>query len=270
MEDFFLNYAFMQRALLMGILTGLTCGMIGVFVVLLRMSFMGMCISHAAFAGALVSIWLGVPALFGGFAGGVGAAAIVGPFSDRLRVSADTVVGVIFSVMMSLSMLILGMLPSARSEGLNFMWGNLLTATEIDVWLMVACAIGLVALVSLFFKEIQAMISQKQAAIASGVPAQGLYYATLLLMGLIIAVTLKAVGGVLIYALIVTPAATAIQQTYRLKTLFWLSAFWGVFASVLGLYLSYWFDMPTGAAIVLTATMFLVLSRIFARKHQGN
>jgi manganese/iron transport system permease protein len=262
MQEFFLSYEFMQRACVMALLSGLTCGIIGVFVVLLRMSFMGMCISHAAFAGALTTLWLGIPSLLGGFVGGVGAAAIVGPFSDRLRVSADTVVGVIFSVMMSLSMLVLGMLPSARTEGLNFMWGNLLTANNLDIALMAACALGLISFIWVFFKEIQAMISQKQAAIASGVPAQGLYYLTLMMMGVIIAVSLKAVGGILIYALIVTPAATAMQQTYRLKTLFWLAALWGVLSSIFGLMASYWFDIPTGAAIVLAATLFLVVTRL--------
>ena len=233
-----LTYEFMQRALAMAVISGLTCGLLGVFVVLLRMSFIGICVSHAAFAGALIGVWLGFPPALCGFVGSVGVTAGVQVWSRRLRVSTDTVVGVIFSVMLSLSMLVLGLLPGSRAEGLNFLWGNLLTASRTDLIWMGLCAVLLIGFIALFFKDI---------------------------MGLVIAVALKAVGGVLIYALIVTPAATALQTSKSLKTMFIVSGLWGMGASVVGLFLAGLFSIPTGACVVLTATAFLVLVRLLSK-----
>ena len=260
-----LTYEFMQRALAMAVISGLTCGLLGVFVVLLRMSFIGICVSHAAFAGALIGVWLGFPTALCGFVGSVGVTTGVQVWSRRLRVSTDTVVGVIFSVMLSLSMLVLGLLPGSRAEGLNFLWGNLLTASRTDLIWMGLCAVLLIGFIALFFKEIEAVISQKDAAQASGIPVRELTLAMMLIMGLVIAVALKAVGGVLIYALIVTPAATALQTSKSLKTMFIVSGLWGMGASVVGLFLAGLFSIPTGACVVLTATAFLVLVRLLSK-----
>lgn len=116
MDELF-HYAFLQRALLMAVLGGSVCGAIGVFVVLWRMSLVGMCVSHAAFAGALVALWLGAPPLAGGLVGSLGAASAVGPLAEKPGFSLDTAMGVVFSVVMSLAMLALGLLPVREPKG---------------------------------------------------------------------------------------------------------------------------------------------------------
>ncbi|MEG2171978.1 MAG: metal ABC transporter permease [Desulfovibrionaceae bacterium] len=267
----FLSYTFLQRALLMAVVGGGVCGAMGVFVVLWRMSLVGMCISHAAFAGALVALWLGFPPLGGGLIASLCTAGTVGPLADRPGFSLDTAMGVIFSVVMSLAMLALGLLPGARTEGLSLIWGNLLTVTRTDLALMGSTALLLAAFISLFFKEIQAILGQKHAAAASGIPVQKIYYACLILMGLVVAFALKAIGGLLIYALIVTPAATALQCTYRLKHMFILSACFGSFASAVGLWLSYHLAVPPGAAIVLIAALMLTIATLCSpKKHPAS
>lgn len=268
--DGFLTYEFLQRALLMAVLGGAVCGGMGVFVVLWRMSLVGMCISHAAFAGALVGLWLGFPPLAGGLVASLCTASTVGPLADRPGFSLDTAMGVIFSVVMSLAILALGLLPGARTEGLSLIWGNLLTVTWADLGLMTGTGLLLLAFVSLFFKEIQAILGQKQAAAACGIPVQKIYYACLMLMGLVVAFALKAIGGLLIYSLIVTPAATALQCTYSLWRMFVLSAVFGATASAAGLWLSYHLAVPPGAAIVLIAALMLTLATVFSpKKHQA-
>lgn len=262
----FLSYEFLQRALLMAILGGCVCGAMGVFVVLWRMSLVGMCISHAAFAGALVGLWLGFPPLAGGLAASLGAASLVGPLADRPGFSLDTAMGVMFSVVMSLSMLALGLLPGARTEGLSLIWGSLLTVTAFDLKLMAAAALLLFLFIFLFFKEIQAIIGQRRAALAAGIPARGIYYASLILMGLVVAFALKAIGGLLIYSLIVTPAAAALQLTYSLRNMFVISALLGGAASALGLWLSFYLGAPPGASIVLLAALLLILCMLFSPK----
>lgn len=264
--DYFWNYAFLQRGLAMAILGGGVCGAMGVFVVLWRMSLVGMSISHAAFAGALLSLMLGCPPLAGGVTASLLAAAIVGPLAERPGFSPDTAMGVIFSVVMGLAVMILGLMPGARTEGLSLVWGSLLTVDSLDLRLMACTAAGLILFVFLFFKEIQAIIGQRRSAEAAGIPVHQIYYACLMLMGLTVAFSLKAIGGFLIFSLIVTPAATALQITYSLKSMFFLSALFGAAASSAGLWLSYEFALPPGAAIVLVATTGLIAAMVLSPK----
>ena len=265
----FYEYEFLQRALLMAVLGGSVCGTIGVFVVLWRMSLVGMCISHAAFAGALLALWLGFPPLAGGLVAGLGAASLAGPLAERPGFSLDTAMGVIFSVVMSLAMLALGLLPGARTEGLSLIWGNLLTVTAFDLKLMGATGLLLFAFIFLFFKEIQAIIGHRQAALAAGIPTKAIYYASIILMGLVVAFALKGIGGLLIFSLIVTPAATALQWTYSLRRMFALSALFGAVGSATGLWLSFHLALPPGAAIVLVAAGLLLLSMAFSPKKKA-
>lgn len=264
--DAFFQYEFLQRAFLMAVLGGAVCGTIGVFVVLWRMSLVGMCISHAAFAGALMALWLGFPPMTGGLVASLGAASLVGPLADRPGFSLDTSMGVIFSVVMSLGMLALGLLPGAKTEGLNLIWGSLLTATTSDIMLMAGTGLLLFLFVYGFFKEIQAILGQKKAAIAAGIPAKTIYYASLMLMGLVVTFALKAIGGLLIFSLIVTPAATALQLTYSLRWMFVLSALLGAVSSAFGLWISFYLALPPGAVIVLVAVVFLVAAMLLSPK----
>lgn len=267
--DSFLSYEFLQRALIMALLGGGVCGGMGVFVVLWRMSLVGMCISHAAFAGALISLWFGLPPLAGGLAASLSAASAVGPLAERPGFSLDTAMGVIFSVVMSVAMLALGLLPGARTEGLSLIWGSLLTVTKLDLALMGGTGLLLFSFIFLFFKEIQAIIGQRQSALAAGIPVRGIYYATLILMGLAVAFALKAIGGLLIFSLIVTPAATALQLTYSLRRMFILAALLGAAASAAGLWLSFYLSVPPGAAIVLIAAAFLLAAMLISPKKGG-
>ena len=264
--DEFLHYAFLQRALLMAMLGGSVCGVMGVFVVLWRMSLVGMCVSHAAFAGALVALWMGQPPLAGGLAASLAAASAVGPLAQKPGFSLDTAMGVVFAVVMSVAMLALGLLPGARTEGLSLIWGSLLTVTSFDLQLMSGTALLLFGFVTLFFKEIEAIMGQRHAAAASGIPVRCIQYACLMLMGLVVACALKAIGGLLIYALIVTPAATALQLTYRLSRMFILSAFFGITACTTGLWLSFLWAVPPGAVIVMVSCAMLVTAMAFSPK----
>ena len=265
----FLNYGFLVRALWMGVVGGATCGAIGVFVVLWRVSFVGVCISHAAFAGALIALWLGMPPLAGGLLGSLGAASLIGPLADRPTFSPDTAVGVIFSVMLSLAMLALGLLPGAKTDGLGLIWGSLLTVTTLDLALMGGAALLVLIFLALFFKEIQATLGQRQAATAAGIPARAIYYAGLMLLGLVVAIALKAIGGLLIYSLIVIPAVVALHLTHSLRIMFVLAALTGGLASVIGLWLSFRLGLPTGAAIVLTASGLLMLALLVSPKREA-
>jgi ABC-type Mn2+/Zn2+ transport systems, permease components len=269
MDEFFLSYTFMQRAVLAGLFSGIACGLAGVFVVLLRISFVGVSISHAALAGALVSVFLGFAPLYGAMVFSLVAAAAISPLAEKGSMSSDTATGVIFSVMLALAMLALGLLPGARTDGLGLIWGSILTVSAQEVWLLAGVACLAALFIGLFFKEIQAVLCHRQTALASGIPAKAIGQAMLLVLALVVASGIKSVGGLLIYSLIVTPAAAAYQITYAMRLMFVLSGLFGVLSCWAGLWLAWLLGWPSGATIVLCATGILVVAVAFSPKRRA-
>ena len=165
------GYQFMQNAILTGVLGGIACSIIGVFVVLMHMPFIGVCMSHAAFAGAMLGLWLGFDPLLGAFGLSLVSAAIVGPLADRGELNPETSVGVIFSLMLGLSFLFIGLMPGTKSSALELLWGSILTNTRSDIIQLAVVAFIVVALVVVFYKEVQATVFNRDMALAVGIPA---------------------------------------------------------------------------------------------------
>ncbi|MBN2536428.1 MAG: metal ABC transporter permease [Spirochaetales bacterium] len=261
-----LTYQFMQNALLSALLGGIACATIGVFVVLLHMPFIGVCMSHAAFAGALIGLWLGFDPLIGALVLSLIAAVIIGPLADRGELNPETSTGVIFSLMLGIAFLVMGLMSGTKSGALELLWGSILTNTRNDVILLGIIAFLVVGIVILFFKEIQATIFHRDIARAVGIPATFFLYGILFLTGLTITSTLRTIGGLLIFSLILNPAAAAYQLTYNMKKMFLLSAVFGVISGWTGLFLSYFFNLPSGATIVVTSSVIFMVSVLFSPK----
>jgi len=264
----FFEYQFMQNAILTAFLGGIACGSIGVFVVLMHMPFIGVCMSHAAFAGALLGLWLGFNPLIGAFAFSLLAAGIVGPLADRGELSPETSVGVIFSLMLGLAFLFMGLMPGTKSGALELLWGSILTNTRGDVILLAVVAVLVVGLIAVFYKEIQATIFHRGMALSVGIPATAILYGILFLTGATITVTLRSIGGILIFSLILNPAAAAYQLTYSMKRMFLLAAGFGVLSGWMGLLFSYLFNIPSGATIVVTSSVIFLLAAVFSPKRR--
>ncbi len=263
-----LEYQFMQNAILTAFLGGIACGSIGVFVVLMHMPFIGVCMAHAAFAGALLGLLLGFNPLIGAFIFSLLAAAVVGPLADRGQLSPETSVGVIFSLMLGLAFLFMGLMPGTKSGALELLWGSILTNTRGDVIILAVVAVLVIGLILLFYKEIQATIFHRGMALSVGIPATAILYGILFLTGATITATLRSIGGILIFSLILNPAAAAYQLTYSMKKMFLLSAGFGVLSGWLGLLFSYLFDIPSGATIVVTSSVIFLLAAIFSPKRR--
>jgi manganese/iron transport system permease protein len=262
------GYQFMQNAILATLLGGIACGIIGVFVVLLHMPFIGVAMSHAAFAGALLGLWLGFDPIIGAFVFCIGASAVVGPLADRGQLSPETSLGVIFSLMLGLAFLFVGIIPNTRSEALDLLWGSILTIGRGDVVLLGIVAVLVVGIVVVFGKEIQATIFNRNVAIAVGIPATLVLYSIIFLTGATITVTLRSIGGLLIFSLILNPAAAAYQLTYSMKRMFLISAGFGVLSCWIGLFSSYIFNIPSGATIVITSSLIFLLAAILSPKRK--
>jgi len=262
------GYQFMQNAILSAVLGGIACGTIGVFVVTMHMPFIGVCMSHAAFAGALLGLWLGFNPLIGAFGLSLASAGIIGPLADRGELSPETSVGVIFSLMLGLAFLFMGLMPGTKSGALELLWGSILTNTRSDVMLLGVVAAVVVGLVFIFYKEFQATIFHRDMARSVGIPATVMLYGILFLTGATITVSLRSIGGLLIFSLILNPAAAAYQLTYSMKRMFLLSAGFAVLSGLIGLLMSYLFNIPSGATIVITSSAIFGIATLFSPKRK--
>ena len=263
------GYQFMQNAIISTFLGGIACAVIGVFVVLMHMPFIGVAMSHAAFAGALLGLWLGLNPLIGAFCLSLVAAIIIGPLADRGELSPETSLGVIFSLMLGIAFLFMGLMPGTKSGALELLWGSILTNTRGDVILLAVVAVVVVGLVAIFYKEIQATVFNRAIALSVGLPATLILYGVVILTGATVTASLRSIGGLLIFSLILNPAAAAYQLTYSMKKMFLLAAGFGVLSGWVGLLLSYLINIPSGATIVITSSFIFMVAATFSPKRKA-
>lgn len=258
-----------QRAVIACVLCGASCSLLSVFVVLMKMPLIGVSMSHAAFAGAVLGLLLDVNPFASGFVVCLLAAGILGPLSDRTEIAPENVLGIMSSFLMGLAFLGMGILTRTKAGALNLMWGSLLSLSGSDIRVLAVITTLLALFVALFFKEIRSVMFGRRLAASSGVPEKAIYYALLFLTGAVVSANLATVGGLLIFALLVQPGATALQLTYNLKHFFIIAAATGIGACVSGLALSYIFDLPSGASVVLMATAIFAAAFIVSPKRRS-
>jgi len=263
-----LAYPPIQRAAVACVLCGASCSLLSVFVVLMKMPLIGVSMSHAAFAGAVLGMLFDVNPFAAGFILCLLTAGVLGPLSDRANMAPENVLGIIFSFLMGIAFLGMGILTRTKAGALNLMWGSLLTLSDTDIWILTLITCVLVLFVFLFFKEIRSVLFNRRLAAASGVPERLIYYALLFLTGAVVSSNLATVGGLLIFALLVQPGATALQLTYNLKHFFLISAAAGIGSCISGLLLSYVFDLPSGASVVLMATAIFAAAYVCSPKRR--
>ncbi|MBN2319966.1 MAG: metal ABC transporter permease [Acidobacteria bacterium] len=264
-----LKYLPVQRALFACVLCGLSCSLLSVFVVLLRVPLIGVSMSHAAFAGAVFGMLTGIHPVAAGFVACLVVAGILGPFSDRARMAPENMLGILFSFLIGLAFLGMGILTRTKAGALNLMWGNLMSISAMDLVLLAVITFILLLFISVFFKEIRVVLFHRRFAASCGVPERAIYYGLLFLTGAVVASNLSTVGGLLIFALLIQPGATAMQLTYNLKLFFLTAALAGIGACVSGLLLSYYFDLPSGASVVLMATAIFVVAFLVSPKRRS-
>lgn len=261
----FLGFGFMQRALLSAVVTGLSCSLMGVFVVLQGLSFVGAGIAHGAFAGVALALLLGYSPMAGATVTALVMALAIGYTKRRGKLNLDASVGIAFSGALALAVFFIGLLPGYNADLMGYLFGNLLSVSAEDLW--IGAGIGVLVLVCLFlfFKELQFVTFDPEMAEASGLPVAQIFDGLLLLVALAIVISLKAAGELLVMAFIVIPASAAWQWSSSLKTMLLLSGSFGVFSAVAGLLISFYFDIPSGASIVLLLILIFLGSSILAR-----
>jgi manganese/iron transport system permease protein len=254
----------MRRGLLASMLVGALCAVVGTFVVLKGLAFIGDALAHASFAGVAVALVAGGNVYIGGAAAAVFSALSIAFITQRARVRGDTAIGVVFVAMLSLGILIMSRLRNYTASIFEYLFGNVLAVAPEDVALIVVGGGLIVGIVFLLYKEFLFVAFDPTMAAGAGLPVA--FYDTLLLVLLAVTTTLsmRALGIILVAAMLVTPAATAYLFVKRLHQQMLLGALLAVVSSVIGIYLSFYANVASGASIVLVSVGLFLLSLLIA------
>ena len=261
-----LEFGFMQRGLLASVLVAVICGILGSFVVLKGLAFIGDALAHASFGGVALAFVLGANVYLGAFVFALATALGIGAITQRGRISSDTAIGVLFSGTFALGILIISRADSYTVDLFGYLFGDVLSITVDDLWTIGALGIVVLALVAVFYRQLLFVAFDPTVAAASGIQTRGLEYLLLALLGVTIVTAIQAVGIVMVVALLVTPSATAYLFTRRFHHMILASVAVGSLSALLGIYLSYYLDVASGAAIILVATaLFFVALALSSR-----
>ncbi|MGD8319423.1 MAG: metal ABC transporter permease [Gemmatimonadota bacterium] len=249
----FLSYAFVQRALVTGAILGVTCAVLSFFVVLRRMAFVGVGLSHAALGGVALGVVLGVPPLLAAAVFTTGVAWVIGWLRGRSEVSEDTAIGVFFPTAMALGVVLISVSPTYRQDLMAYLFGNILSVRPGEVLPTAALSVLGLGLVAYWFKELLFLGVDEEAARAAGVPATALRFLLLTLLAVTIVAAVRLVGIVLVSAFLVIPAATGQAVARSLLGMLGVAVASALVSVLAGLWLSWTMDLPSGAAIVLVS-----------------
>jgi manganese/iron transport system permease protein len=253
-----LTFGFFVRALIASALVGIVCAVVGTYVVLRGIAFIGDAIAHAGFPGVVAAYMLSIPFYLGAAVAAVSTALAIGYVTKRGGLRQDTAIGVLFAGTFAFGVFLFSTIQGYVADLFSFLLGNVLAISPSDLVALLILGLGVMLVVALLWKELLYATFDPLGAAASGMPVDRLEYLFLALVALTIVVSLQAVGIILVVAMLITPAATAQMLTARFTRLMLLAALVGVSSAVLGLYLSYWLSVASGATIVLVETaMFL-------------
>lgn len=259
-----LSYEFMQRGMMAAILVGIVCAVVGTYVVLRGMAFFGDALAHTILPGIalgyLVSGGAREPLFWWALGTAIAAALGIGAISKNAEIKEDTAIGIIFAGMFALGIALISTVRSYAVDLSHFLFGDVLSVSSQSLWLILLFG-GLVLLtIFAFYKEFTTLSFDPVLAVTLRLPVGLLNNLLLTLIAVTVAVSLQTVGVALMVAMLVTPAATAYLLTRRLSKMMILGAIFASLSGVIGLYLSYYLSIASGAAIVLTATMFFMIA----------
>ena len=260
-----LDFQFLQNALITSVMVGISAGIIGSFIILRGMSLMGDAISHAVLPGVALSYMLGSSYIIGATIFGMASAALIGFVTKHSRLKNDTAIGIVFSAFFALGIILISFARSS-TDLYHILFGNVLAVRDSDMFLTAAVLIIVLISVPLFYKQLKLTSFAPTIAKSYGWNVSAINYGLMFLLTLVAVTSLQTVGTILVIAMLITPAATAYQLTDKLLVMIVLSTVFGTLSSIVGLYFSYSYNLPSGATIVMAAAVFFIVAFIFAPK----
>ena len=256
-------HPFMQRALLASLMVGILCAVIGCYVVLRSMAFMGDALAHAILPGVAIAYLLGANLMIGALIAAVIVALSIGFFSRQGSLKEDTAIGILFAAALSLGIALISSVRTFAVDLSHILFGNVLGVGPSDLWLTGILTLLVLGTILLLYKQFLVISFDPILAATLRLPVELLRNLMLILLALTVVVSLQTVGVGLAAAMLVTPAATAYLLTRRLWPMMVVSATIGAVSSLVGLYLSYYLNIVSGSAIVLTATAIFLIVFLF-------
>jgi len=267
MLDFFLTplaYEFMQRGFLASLMVGVLCAIVGCYVVLRSMAFMGDAMAHAILPGIAIAYLLKGDVLIGALVAAVIVALGIGFLSRQGTIKEDTAIGILFAAALSLGVALISTIKTYALDLTHILFGNVLGVSINDLWLTAILGFVVLATILFLYKEFLIISFDPVLAATMRLPAERLRILMLILLALTIVVSLQTVGVGLVAAMLVTPGATAYLLTRRLPMMMIVAALIGAFSSIAGLYVSFYINVASGAAVVLIASLIFLGVFLFA------
>ena len=260
-----LQFEFMRNALLAGLLASIMCGVIGTFVVVNRIVFISGGIAHAAYGGIGLAFFFGFSYLMGILGFSLLVAAIMAAVSLKTRQRADTIIGVLWAVGMALGVILLDLTPGYNVDLMSYLFGSILTVPASDLWLMLIID-GLVILtVSYFYHDLVSLSYDEEFARVRGVPTKILYFLLMAMIALSVVMVIQVVGLILVIALLTIPPYISEKFSGSLLEMMFYSVLLNVFFTTVGLWLSYTFNLTSGASIIMVAATCFFISILLER-----
>lgn len=269
MAEFFyslLNHAFLQNAIIAGILASIVCGITGTFVIIKRITFISGGIAHTVLGGIGIAYYLGIEPLIGAFVFAILAAVIIGLIKLKGAQHEDTVIGALWAVGMALGLIFMYLTPGYKSDLMTYLFGNILLVTRSDLWVLLILNLVIIGSIFVFYRQFIAIAFDEKYARISGLKVNLLYIFLLILIALTIVVLIQIVGIILVIALLTLPAAIAFLFSRSPATMMLIAAVLGIIFTGSGIVLSYSANLPTGATIIILSGIAYFISLFLKRK----
>jgi zinc transport system permease protein len=260
-----LQFEFMRNALMAGLLASVICGIMGTLVVINRIVFLSGGIAHAAYGGIGLAFFFGWPYLPGTIGFALFAAMLMAAVSLKAKHRADTIIGVIWALGMALGIILIDLTPGYNVDLMSYLFGSILTVPQSDLVIMLGIGILITALVTVYYKDLLAMSYDEEFAKIRGVPVKGLYFAMIGILAVSIVLVIQVVGLILVIALLTIPPFIVEKHAKSLLQMMVGSSLLGALFTVVGLWLSYQYDLTSGATIILVSGGAFIISLLIER-----
>lgn len=264
-----LQYEFMRNALLAGLLTSIACGIIGTLVVVNRLVFLSGGIAHAAYGGIGLAFFLGLPYTLGTLGFSLLAAMVMATVTLRVKHRSDTIIGVVWAVGMALGVILLDLTPGYNVDLMSYLFGSILTVPTSDLWQMLAVSGVIAFMVGFFYNDFLAFSYDEEFAQLRGVPVRLLHYVLLAMVALSVVMIIRVVGLILLIALLTISPYIAERYSRSLWAMMLLSAVLNALCTTVGLWLSYVYNVTSGATIIMVAASLFFISFLVERLRPG-
>jgi len=261
-----LQYDFIQNALISGVLVSIAAGIIGSLVVVNRITFLAGGIAHSSYGGIGLAIYLGLPVLFGATVFAVLTAILIAILTIKNRKRIDSIIGIMWAFGMAIGIIFVDLTPGYNVDLMSYLFGSIIAVSSADIIYLTVLDFFIVGLVLLFYKQILAVSYDSEFASLRGISVKFFYSLILILSALSVVAAIKVVGLILVIALLTIPTYLAEMFAKRLSSMMIISSIIATFFTILGLIISYFYDISSGASIIIVGVFTLLLAKLLGRK----